>query len=150
LRLGREELYCLNKTTFACSSRFHYFGSLITEGIKDDRTRHYLIKVNPKLAPLFYNGWTSLDVAQRRELRGKPLALWLQAFYASHDQPYPYKVETLRNLAGSRTKDLFKFHQNLRQALTHLQSVGTIKGWEIEASNDLVYVYKVSAIADSR
>src|SRR6516225_7923554 len=41
--------------------RYSYFGSFIMEGVKDDLTRRYLIKVNPKLAPIFHNGWTALD-----------------------------------------------------------------------------------------
>jgi hypothetical protein len=39
------------------AGRYTYFGSLIMEGVKDDLTRHYLIKINPKLAPLFQQGW---------------------------------------------------------------------------------------------
>jgi TrfA protein len=127
------------------AGRYTYFGSLIEKGIKDELTRHYRVKVNRDLAPLFNNGWTALDAEQRQKLRGKPLALWLHAFYASHDKPYPYKVETLRDLSGSRTKNLFKFRQNLRRALTDLIAAGAIALWEIDAA-DLVRVHKVTAI----
>jgi hypothetical protein len=127
------------------AGRYSYSGSLVMEGAKDDLTRHYVIKVNPKLAPLFHNGWTGLDAEQRRQLRGKPLALWLHAFYASHTQPYPYKVETLRDLSGSRTKDLKAYRQNLRQAFVHLQAVGAIAEWEIDGEA-LVHICKVPTI----
>jgi TrfA protein len=127
------------------AGRYSYSGSLIMEGAKDDLTRHYVIKVNPKLAPLFHNGWTGLDAQQRRKLRGKPLALWLHAFYASHAKPYAYKVETLRDLSGSRTANLKHFRQSLRRALDELQATGTIASWEID-SDDLVYVHKGSSI----
>jgi TrfA protein len=123
--------------------RLTYFGSLIMEGIKDEATRHYLIKVNPRLAPLFHDGWTGLDAEQRRQLRGKPLALWLHAFYSSHEQPYAYKVETLRELSGSRTKDLKAYRQKLRRALTQVQAVGAIAGWEIDGANDLIFIHKL-------
>ena len=125
--------------------RLRFSGSFILKGVKDDITRHYLLRVNADLAPLFKNGWTALDVEQRRKLRRKPLALWLHAFYATHEKPFPYKVETLRQLAGSRTKDLKSFRQNLRQALAELQVTGAIVGWEID-TDDLVRVHKVSAI----
>ena len=44
------------------------------------------------------DGWTGLDFDIRRQLRGKPLALWLFSFYSSHAEPFPYKVETLHEL----------------------------------------------------
>jgi hypothetical protein len=129
--------------------RYSYSGSLVMEGAKDDRTRHYIIKINPKLAPLFSNGWTGLDAWQRRTLRGKSLALWLHAFYASHAQPYPYKVATLRDLCGSRDKTLRSFRQNLGKALDQLQTTGAITDWNIE-SGDLVIIDKARAITQRR
>jgi hypothetical protein len=131
------------------AGRYTYFGPLLMDGIKDDLTRHYVIKVNPKLAPLFHNGWTGLDAEQRRQLRGKPLALWLHAFYATHARPYPYKVKTLRDLSGSRTKDLRFFRKALRRALDELQTTGVIAGWEIDG-NDLVHAQKVPTLTQRR
>lgn len=129
--------------------RHAYFGSLIMEGAKDEVTRHYVIKINPKLAALFDHGWTGLDLQQRQRLQGKPLTLWLHAFYASHERPYPYKVATLRDLAGSRTKDLKAYRQNLRKALTELQASGAISTWDID-TDDLVHVRKTLAIPQRR
>ncbi|MBV8892823.1 MAG: TrfA family protein [Acidobacteria bacterium] len=125
--------------------RYSYSGSLIEKGIKDELTRHYIIKVNSDLAPLFRHGWTGLDANQRRKIRGKPLALWLHAFYASHEKPYPYKVETLRDLCGSQTKTLKFFRKALRRALAELQQAGAIAAWEIDAA-DLVRLHKVPTI----
>lgn len=129
--------------------RFEYTGGLLHDVFKDEATRQYRIQVNPRLAALFAQGWTRLDRATRRKLRGKPLALWLQAHYATHRDPLPYSVELLRELSGSRTKDLFKFRQNLRQALADLQATGAIAGWEID-SGDLVHVSKVPMITQRR
>jgi TrfA protein len=124
-------------------ARFEYCGSLILEGVQDKLTRRYLIKVNPKLAPLFHHGWTGLDAERRRQLRGKPLALWLDAFYATHAGPYPYRVETLRELCGSRTANLYHFRAALRRALGELQAVGAIARWDIDA-DALVHVHKLT------
>jgi TrfA protein len=129
--------------------RFTYFGSLIMDGVKDETTRHYVIRINPRLIGLFGQGWTQLDTPIRRKLRGKPLALWLQAHYATHAYPMPYSVEFLCNLSGSQTKDLKAFRQNLRQALVVLQATGSIAGWEID-SGDLVHVHKVPTITQRR
>ncbi|MBV9939592.1 MAG: hypothetical protein JO150_13880 [Acidobacteriaceae bacterium] len=129
--------------------RYSYSGSLIMEGVKDDLTRRYLIKVNPKLAPLFHNGWTGLLAEQRRKLRGKPLALWLHALYATHEKPYPYRVETLRDLCGSANKTSIRsYRQKLRKALDELQATGAVATWEID--DDLVHVHKVPTITQKR
>jgi hypothetical protein len=132
------------------AGRYTYFGSLIMKGVKDDLTRRYLIKVNPDLAPLFHNGWTALDAEQRRKLRSKPLALWLHAFYASHAEPYPYKVQTLRDLSGSRTANLKHFRAALRRALAELQESGAIASWDLDGDSDLVHVHKVPTITRKR
>jgi TrfA protein len=129
---------------------FQYTGGLLMEVFKDEVTRQYRIRVNPRMAALFTQGWTRLDRATRRRLRRKPLALWLHAHYATHKDPYPYTVEKLRELSGSRTKDLYAFRQNLRQALADLQLTGAIAGWEIDSPGDLVRVFKVPTITQRR
>ena len=127
------------------TKRYQYGGALIMKGVKDKETRHYVLKVNPELEPLFRQGWTGIDWQQRQNLRGKPLALWLHSFYASHAQPHPYKVETLRELCGSQAKTLRSFRQQLREALDHVQIVGAIEGYEIDTA-DLVHIRKTKAI----
>ena len=95
---------------------------------------------------LFGQGWTQIDTASRRKLRGKELALWLQTQFASHRDPiHPYSVELLRELSGSRTKDLRFFRKALKRALDELQATGAIANWEIDGG-DLVRVYKVPTI----
>jgi hypothetical protein len=131
------------------AGRLTYFGSLILSGVKDETTRQYVIRIEPRMAALFGQGWTQLETAIRRKLRGKPLALWLQAHYATHAQPLPYSVKVLRSLSGSQTKDLKRFRQNLRQALAELQATGAIAGWEID-SGDLVHVHKGLTITQRR
>jgi TrfA protein len=131
------------------AGRYAYFGALIDKGIKDQITRQYLIKINPDLAPLFNSGWTALDVQQRQSLRGKSLALWLHAFYATHERPFPYKVDTLRGLSGSRTASLRRFRAALRIALAELQATGAITSWEI-AGDDLIHVRKTMAITQRK
>jgi TrfA protein len=130
--------------------RLNYSGSLVEKAVKDEHTRHYVITVNADLAALFRNGWTALDAEERRKLRGKPLALWLDAFYATHEEPYPYKVETLRDLSGSGTERLRRFREALRRALADLQATGAIASWDIDPENDLVYVHKVPTITCRR
>ena len=119
-----------------------YFGSLIDRGVRDEDTGRYVVEINPDLAKFYgRTQWTQIDWAQRQHLRGKPLALWLHGFYASHAAPHPLTVAYLHKLSGSQTKQLQHFKQNLTQALRDLQAVGAIK--EFEIVDDLVRVQTV-------
>ena len=124
-------------------SKRAYFGPLIHHGIRDDETGEYVIEVNPRVALLYgADGWTQIEWAQRQALRRQPLAQWLHGFYSTHAEPYPYKVETLRRLAGSENEHLFSFRQELRTAMS---KVAEVTGWAwriVEA--DLVHVAKQS------
>ena len=127
-----------------------YSRSFIEEFDVDEDSNLYKIKINPDLAKLYAAGWTGIYWEQRQLLRGKPLALWLHGFYSSHAAPFPYKVETLRELCGSRTAELFKFRQHLRRALDDLKAGGVIAAWQIDPVTDLVNVDRGAAITDSQ
>ena len=119
-----------------------YFGSLIEGGIRDEDTGRYVVEINPKLAKFYGRSqWTQLDWDQRQQLRGKPLALWLHGFYASHATPYPLSVAYLHKLSGSQTKQLRNFKQALARALQDLEAIGAIKSFEIR--DELVHVRTV-------
>ena len=119
-----------------------FLGSLIEGGARDEDTGRYVLEINPQLAKFFGpTRWTQIDWGQRQKLRGKPLALWLHGFYASHAAPYPLRVEYLHKLSGSRTKQLKHFKQNLVRALRDLEAVGAIQAFEIR--DELVHVRTV-------
>ena len=119
-----------------------YFGSLIEGGIRDEDTGRYVVEINPKLAKFYgRTQWTQLDWEQRQQLRGKPLALWLHGFYASHAKPYPLTVAYLHKLSGSQTKQLRYFKKNLAEALSELVTLGALQAFEIVG--DLVHVRTV-------
>ena len=119
-----------------------YFGSLIEGGIRDEDTGRYVVEINPRLAKFYgRTQWTQLDWEQRQQLRGKPLALWLHGFYASHAKPYPLSVAYLHKLSGSQTKQLRYFKKNLAEALSELVTLGALQAFEIVG--DLVHVRTV-------
>ena len=119
-----------------------YFGSLIEAGVRDEDTGRYVVEINPKLAKFYgRTQWTQLDWDQRQQLRGKPLALWLHGFYASHARPYPLTVAYLHKLSGSQTKQLRYFKKNLAEALSELVTLGALQAFEIVG--DLVHVRTV-------
>ena len=119
-----------------------YFGSLIEGGVRDERTGRYVLKINTELATLYSaTRWTATDREQRKRPRGKPLALWLHGFYASHAEPHALSIEYLCKLSGSRTKRLRRFKENLTRALKDIKAVGAI--WSFEIVSDLVHVEAV-------
>ena len=138
-----EALARLSATSVEITAgRRTYFGSLIDRGVRDEDTGRYVVEINPELAEFYGRSqWTQIDWEQRQQLRGKPLALWLHGFYASHAAPYPLRVAYLHKLSGSQTKRLRRFKENLTQALQNLEAVGAIQSFEIQ--DDLVHVRTV-------
>ena len=128
-------------------NRLTYGGSLL-ELYRDEDTGRYRLEVNPKIVALYDAGWTATDWQQRHQLRRKPLALWLHGFYASHADPYPMKVEKLMQLSGSRTKEVWKYKQSLKKALSAVQAVGALSDFEIK--DGLVYVDNVPSASQRK
>ncbi len=121
-----------------------YFGPLVKSGLKDELTSHYRIELNRELIRLFGdNQWTALDWQQRQQLRGKLLAQALHAFYSSHRQPFPIRIDTLRGYVGSRNIQRAGFKIKLRAALEELVSIGFLTGYDI--TGDAVTVVRTLA-----
>ena len=116
-----------------------YFGPLVKSGLKDEITSHYRIELNRELIRLFgENQWTALDWQQRQGLRGKHLAQALHAFYSSHRQPFPIKLDTLRGYVGSKNFQKAGFKVKLRAALDELVKIGFLSDYAIDG--DIVSV----------
>ena len=138
----RSVISRLTATAVEISDGRRTYGGNLMDFYRDEDTGRTVLGINPKLAPFFGRSqWTQIDWDQREQLRGKPLALWLHGFYASHAAPYPLKVEYLHKLSGSQTKQLRYFKRNLTQALRDLEAAGAIKSFEIR--DDLVHVRTV-------
>jgi len=125
-------------------SKRKYRGHLIEKSLSQNKENDcaYVITLNRDLINLFdYDNYTLLSADIRSQLNGQ-LSKWLYAFYESHRQPHPMFVDTVRSLCGSSTKDLWKFRQQLRLALTELEAVMTANNkpfsWVIDASDKVV------------
>ena len=126
-----------------------YVGSLLHSAIKDELTKHYVVELNRSLTRLFGESqWTALDWEQRQELRGKPLAQALHAFYSSHREPFPVKVQTLRDYVGSKSQRMSSFKFTLRLALDELVRIGFLTSYELPG--DVVSVHRAAASLLSR
>lgn len=118
-----------------------YFGPLVKSGFKNELTNHYCIELNRELIRLFGESqWTAIDWQQRQALRGKHLAQALHAFYSSHRQPFPIKLDTLRGYVGSKNQQKAGFKVKLRGALDELVQIGFLNSYQV--TGDIVSVQR--------
>lgn len=132
------------------TKRFDYVGHLIDDAQQDKKTKFWTYRANPTLGKFYDVGnYTLIDWEERKALKGKDLARWLQLQLSSHARPFPMKVATIRRLSGSQTKELYGFRQKLKIALNDLKTLGIIADWRIDAG-DLVHVDRGDATSASQ
>lgn len=117
------------------SARF--IGSLISSAKRLHSGDAWTIRVDPDLVNLFMpGGYTSLNAQVRAALNGKPLAKWLDGYYSSQPNAHPLKLETVRDICGSKAKDMRSFKQTLVKALLSVEMArrahGAVFVWEID------------------
>lgn len=125
-----------------------FLGHLVEKAYRDEATQRYVVLFDEKMLSLYEGGYSYIDWERRKALKGNSLAKWLQGFYASHAAPYPYKVETIKNLCGSTVGRLTDFRRLLKSALDELIDVGSIKSWNIK--DDLIHVVTVTTKSQAR
>ena len=133
-------------------AKIEYIGHhLITQASQHEVSRHWVYRLDPELRPLYGDmAHTLIDWDQRLALKGKDLARRVQLYMATHAKPYPVKIDTLRQLSGSRAKALRNFRAQLRIALADLESNGDIAEWRIDMPDDLVFVDRGKAVSKSQ
>lgn len=121
------------------------FGGPLIEGFeRDEVTGEHVLYLSPRLAELFEDGdYTRIDWETRRDL-GMDLAKWLHGYIASHrataQNPHRLGLERLRTLCGSETDELWKFRQQIREAMQELQTAGVVTAWRITPGDALEVV----------
>ena len=124
-----------------------FTGSLVSSFVRDDDTRLFKVTLDPDTLKLFGScDWSSIEWAERLALKGKPLALWLHGYIASHAALIPVKVETLRDLSGSRTQAKKHFTTALKRAFAELAPFGITAAFE----DDLVLIQKTPTATQAR
>ncbi|HND99192.1 MAG TPA: plasmid replication initiator TrfA [Plasticicumulans sp.] len=104
------------------------------------------VYIEPEMHILFGGVYyTQLEWEQRMRLG--TLACWLHGLYSSHTQPFPMKVETLKDGCGSAARDLKNFRYRLRRSLEELRQVGFLSHWYIDRT-DLVHVQRTAVPTD--
>ncbi len=142
LRSGNVEI------TWTESGR-DYGGGLVKEYYRDKKAGVYVVVLTKKMQEMYQNGYSQVDWGQRQALGNNNLSKWLHGFYSSHAKPYPYKVQTLKQLCGSTSKDLRDFRRMLKGALDDIVRVGLITSWDIDG-RDLVSISKVPTLSQQK
>lgn len=126
-----------------------FASALVSSYKRDDVTGQYIVTFNREMLHLYESGHTLIDWGQRMALGANNLAKWLHGHYSTHAKPFPYKVQTLRELSGSEAGQLYKFRQQLKQALDLLVNVGCLVSWSIDDA-DLVHVVRPPSASQRR
>ena len=122
-----------------------YTGSLLEGSTKDEITTRYVVRLHRELIRLYgETQWTAIDWQQRLNLRRKPLAQALHAYYSSHRMPHPVKLSTLQRYTGSRNQQAAGFKVKLRAALDELVKLAFLQSYSIEG--DTVAVRRTPAL----
>ena len=122
-----------------------YTGSLLEGSTKDEITTRYVVRLHRELIRLYgETQWTAIDWQQRLNLRRKPLAQALHAYYSSHRMPHPVKLATLQRYTGSRNQQAAGFKVKLRAALDELVKLAFLQSYSIE--DDTVAVRRTPAL----
>lgn len=144
LKAGMKRLLAPLVTIRNTRTRITYYGHIIDKAIQDETSKHWVYRLNPDLRPLYdTSSFSLLEWEQRRGLKRKDLARWLQAFYATHADPFPLSVEFLHRMSGSAAT-LKEFRRALRSALDSLVSIGFLLSWELDSKADLVTVKRAT------
>jgi len=120
-----------------------FFGPLIKSGRKNKATKTYTLELSKELIQIFgENQWTAIDFHQRIELRRKPLAQNLHAYYSSHKTPYPVKLQFLQQLTGSKNSQPASFKRQICTALDVLKKIGFLHDYSVVG--DIVSVQRIT------
>lgn len=142
--IERLKFSSISITVESPTVRQNYTGALIRsfkwkEATNDSPLREWEVLLEKEITALFSpDGYTRLDWSTRLQL--SPMAKWLHSFYHTHRSPYPFKVESLRELMGSRIAQLSAFRFALRRALKDLVEIGFLDSAKVDSRTDLVVI----------
>jgi len=107
---------------------------------KEANLPRWRVQIAPQLVEMFGDvHFSRMEWEQRLELP-VGLATWLHGYLASHKEPYPIKLETIKKGAGLTTEDKSHLKELVESALQALKNVNFLSDWNIE--DDLVSVQR--------
>lgn len=111
-----------------------YVGSFVDSFLKNEVDKRYSIKINPDYAILFNNGlWSGINKEQRQAIGNNKTAKSLHAYYSTHTNPSPHKIETLAKIAGLENKNKYMIPNTIIRAHEVLcsEKVSFLESYEV-------------------
>lgn len=132
----QEVIYRLTKNLIWIKDhRKKYVGSLIDSFVTDDLTDHYKVSLNIDYAILFHKGlWSGINFEQRQAIGRNKTAKSLHAYYSTHTNPAPHKIETLAKIAGLENKNKYMIPATIIKAHQVLcsEKVDFLENYDVE------------------
>jgi hypothetical protein len=147
-RLGRLQIEIDFKTPRISGFYVGNIFNIIAIADNDDEEKGMIsFSIPPEFIKYFWKDYTKIPMEKRLALKGpgSQLAKWLHSYIHSHRNPFPVKVETLKDLSGSKVNLLNTFRAQLKQSLKLLVENKDILSWEIDASTDIVRINRDNA-----
>ena len=117
----------------------HLLSSFKRSELTSGNKRLLTINVDQEIIKMFTPGtYSSLNWDKHKQL--SPMAKFLNHFYATHNNPFPYSVDIFKKLTGSRSNSMASFKQALAKSFQELVHHEIIKFYAIKDNN--VHVIK--------
>lgn len=124
------------------TASYRYAGSLIEEVAQDKQTRRFFVRVSPKIAALFAEGYTLNDWRTRQSLR-HDTSKWLLGYVESHQasakSPHRIGLQRLQELCGSEISETWRFRQAIKASMAELAGAGVVQDWRLTEGNALEF-----------
>ena len=101
-------------------------GGLIKSAAWNDDADRLVVEIDNTVGYLFTGGYSQINLDARKSLMGDDLALWLQAFIASHKGPkatFFYSIQTLMQRCRSKITEPRKFKYRLTEKMEKLMEL---------------------------
>lgn len=126
------------------TNEYQYFGGLVDRAVFDKATSMVNVKLGAEIAKMYASdNWTMLKISDRSLLGKNMLARWLYNFMMTHKSPFPYKLDTLRELSDNLHIAQNSFNGKLKKACALINEK---LGWELKIMNKKLYIKKLQNI----
>ncbi len=134
------------------SNQNFYNGNLLSSVKEEGEGKRLIVKFDKEIISFFETSAISyIESEVRLRLRGHQLALWLHSFFSTHQNPFPIKIRTIKQLCGSQCHDELKFRQILKRALKLLDAEDQKTNYLVDGELiKVVKVVKILAVPMSR
>lgn len=125
------------------ADRFAYSGSLVEDYYRDEDTRRFKVKLNPKLINWFDPGYTKVQFEERLSLPGqlaKRLHIYIHAQTATETRPHRIGLEKLQQLCASSLSRLRDFKRKVQETMEDLEARGVVTRWRFTRGGALEFV----------